>query len=1000
MTTPSSPVTPQHEQLDNNVLTPRRKVKALLAQFDVSDSDRSPSTENAEIPPYGAGATCSNDRAQDRSTRFPRVEGPGPDNEEPSEGPRGSLAAKMQTASTNNHSEFSEENSGANFYASTSDRTAQKSMQKATATEAVDNESSSDELQRPVPTRRLQQNCGATDGDHLSHQGTGPASPLSSPSPSTTKSPEVTASRHKSQHEPDSYKIPEDPLNQTGSKFLALVEKHRKQRLAREAADEAKRAERLKQLTKAGSRGPSVVRATTIDRLSDESDISEEEAGNRLTQQARPTRKASKKALEEMSRETQRMSRGMQLAHQARTKKKITKESLLARFDFVSPGSLISQPADTRHTSPTASSAPGSDVEDVEEQKTPPTSPLLLEKDEKPVSRAQTSAETMEALMEDARLPAMEVLLTPRAGPLAKGKGKAVAVDETSEPTKLPIMKFEKPQPHFIRMQSSKRDAVIPSGGDSDSDLEIITSNSRSKRLAAFESLPRRRFRETNSHLILRSLAHLQTARAADKHASINAAQMEAHLRRSARMQAQKEREEKLEELRSKGVFIQSAEERQKELQEVEDLVERARVEGAEIQRREREIAKKDGTFVKDQFDDDESDDEEDAEVLDENEQNEDQLSDSEEDTDDGSEMDDDSEVDREDSWKLKRDGGREREGADIIEQEADEAGSGHSETDESNESDKENQPSRLPARSRRALVLTDDEDDEEDNARYPSRAQGTKTPQSLLCSARKIIPGLQMSDDLPIGLTQAFAATMAESETQNEEADTQEQDSLLLTRDLPSPHFNGVPSLNRLESLDIVTDSQPTTQTQPLDLRLSISQTRAIPQSPIGISSTQLSFIPTQDAGCVMSPFKENRFDTPSQAAQSTIDTVLLQQDHSPSLQRKGRLRRGRGTITSEDDAVASESGLTGLGLDESAFAVMRRAAKSVNEQGGFDKSKSHAKEVVDEAAEESDDEYAGLGGVSDDDEGEEDEADRQIIDQDETLGQGDESKLAGFYA
>jgi hypothetical protein len=42
-----------------------------------------------------------------------------------------------------------------------------------------------------------------------------------------------------------------------------------------------------------------------------------------LSQKARQPRKASKKALEEMSRETQRMSRNMQLAHQAQTKKKM-----------------------------------------------------------------------------------------------------------------------------------------------------------------------------------------------------------------------------------------------------------------------------------------------------------------------------------------------------------------------------------------------------------------------------------------------------------------------------------------------------------------------------------------------------------------------------------------------------------------------------------------------------------------------------------------------------
>lgn len=149
------------------------------------------------------------------------------------------------------------------------------------------------------------------------------------------------------------------------------------------------------------------------------------------------------------------------------------------------------------------------------------------------------------------------------------------------------------------------------------------------------------------------------------------------------------------------------------------------------------------------------------------------------------------------------------------------------------------------------------------------------------------------------------------------------------------------------------------------------------------------------------MSPFKESRFDTPLAAPQSTIDTVILpEEEQSPTVQRKGRLRQGRPTTKSDDEDVDSENHLNGLGLDKSAFAVMQRAAKSIGQESIYDKSKSHAKDVVDEAAEESEDEYAGLGGVSDDDEGVEDEADQRLIDHDESLGHGDEAKLAGFYA
>jgi mediator of replication checkpoint protein 1 len=308
----------------------------------------------------------------------------------------------------------------------------------------------------------------------------------------------------------------------------------------------------------------------------------------------------------------------------------------------------------------------------------------------------------------------------------------------------------------------------------------------------------------------------------------------------------------------------------------------------------------------------------------------------------------------------------------------------------------------RRPARSRRASIHSDDEDNEEVDVRVPSPPQIAKTPQSVLRSARKVIPGLQMSDDLPMGLTQAFAATMAESESQDETILTQEQDSLSLTRDLPSPQFPQAPSLNRLESLDIITDSQPACHTQPLKLDLCLMPKESVTQSPAGILSTQLSFVPTQDVGYVMSPFKDGRFDTPLPAPHSTIDTIIVpQEENSPILQRKGRLRRGRTTPDSGDEAVDSEHRRSGLSMESSAFAVLKHAAASrASDQNLFDKSRSHAKEVIDEAAEESEDEYAGLGGASDEDDGEEDEADRRMIDLDEKLGQGDEGKLAGFYA
>lgn len=1006
---------PPQDQYHNAILTPSRKVKALLAQFDNSDSDQSSPEKSGQIA--GSGGWTSEPESSSAPIHtsirhVSRFDNQSSNEEVLPRVPRGRLAARMLPSSTNEHSEPSgeasrakaerqDENFGANDFTSSEDQIPQISNQKMGAAEATETGSSEDDLQCAASRRRLLQKKSASTDDLISCQMSRSPSPLFFPSPSAAGSAGNRPPRHTSQQISDTEELLDDPLKRSGSKFLMLVEKHRKQRFAREAADEAKRTERLKQLKKAGSRRSSNTAAASLVAVSDESEMSDSEAGGKLTQQARPTRKASKKALEEMNRETQRMSRSMQLAHQARTKKKITKESLLARFNFIAPQPEIGPMAETGHTSPMASSAAVSDVEQAREQDTPSTSPLPVQKDRQLARETIMSGEDVGASLNYEELPAVDDLLTSQSTALDKGTGEAITADEAYQVENQSVKGATNPFSRPIRVKWSKEDAIIARGADSDSDLEIVTSNSQFRKFDAFESLPERRSRDTNSYLILRSLAHLQTSAVDEKHAHVNAAQMEVNLRKAARLQARKEREEKLEELRAKGVSIQTSEERQREQQEVEDLVERARVEGAEIQRKEKERAKKDGTFVKDQLDDDESDDEDDADFEDENEEIEEHLSRSEEEINVGSNPEDDREGD------LMQNHGPELLEPGMVDREADEvesellSESGHSAEEDSEDFEKENRLPRKLGRNRRPVVLSDDEDNEVDEAQQLPSPPIAKTPQSILHSARKIIPGLEMSDDLPIGLTQAFAATMADSGSEDEEIATAEQVSLALTRDLHSPHFNAVPALNRLESLDIVADSQPITQTQPLGLDLSVTQTFDVPESPAGLSSTQFSFMPTQDVGYIMSPFKESRFDTPLPPLQSTIDTVILpQEQESPIMQRKGRLRRGRATTKSDDEDIESEDRLNGLGLDKSAFAVMQRAAKSVDHESIYDKSKSHAKDVVDEAAEESEDEYAGLGGVSDDEEGEEDEADQRLIDHDEDLGHGDESKLAGFYA
>ncbi|KAK7215391.1 hypothetical protein V2G26_003394 [Clonostachys chloroleuca] len=136
------------------------------------------------------------------------------------------------------------------------------------------------------------------------------------------------------------------------------------------------------------------------------SDIEDDEGGLKLTQGARPTRKASKKAVEDMNRETQRMARNMQLAHEAKTRKKISKSSLFERFNF--------RPAGAPAPKIASSSRPTTPPTDAEKQNsdTPPSSPPVGEKELEVVQTTATS-EISPPVEED-------------TAALDKGKGKEV----------------------------------------------------------------------------------------------------------------------------------------------------------------------------------------------------------------------------------------------------------------------------------------------------------------------------------------------------------------------------------------------------------------------------------------------------------------------------------------------------------------------------------------------------------------------------------------------
>ena len=178
----------------------------------------------------------------------------------------------------------------------------------------------------------------------------------------------------------------------------------------------------------------------------------------------------------------------------------------------------------------------------------------------------------------------------------------------------------------------------------------------------------------------------------------------------------------------------------------------------------------------------------------------------------------------------------------------------------------------------------------------------------------------------------------------------------------------------------------------------------------------------PTQDGGYQdFSPLKQRFVDAPH----STIETVMLggpsaeqTVQESPILKRQGRLRRraeaslsissipptevSEGpsvpplTTAANEDATANNKN-----EEQSAFRLMEKAAKRKKRREAKMKLKmSEAKEWLQQEAEESEDEYAGLGGADGEDSSDEDaELVKEMID-DAAENNTDKAKLAGFYA
>ncbi|KAL2131510.1 hypothetical protein VTI74DRAFT_4952 [Chaetomium olivicolor] len=950
--------------------------------------------------------------------------------------PRGKIASRMQVRGNEQQEPDSEHDDDA-----TSTRSSPPRKNRDNAASQDENDEDDDDVvtTRPRKLKSRQEHSStpestprappASPGLFVSPRKDVPSSPGLFVSPSKPQSPP----RDNADSDDDKTALPDLTKN---PRFQALVAKKRAERLAREAEEARKKAERRK----AAGYG-------TEDDIDDEEDsITDDEDGRKLTQEvakARAPRKASKKALEEMSRETQRLTRSLQLAHEAKVKKKITKATLFERFNFKPEGAeeKTAPAAESSSRAQTPVSAQQSDAE-MKDAETPPSSPPQVGKGETAEKAAPPAA--VESLVADNEddFPTLEetVDAAARKKTFDKGKGKATAADLSSQPA---------PRKRNIRVRLPQPTA-LPVSLDDDEDNDLQIQPTRTAKLdAIFNRIPANQAKQPGALQLLRRLAHLDDpdkkpappSRAGNKPQNrrdapppMTAGELQASLLQRARQQAKLERDRHLEMLRAKGIHVQTAEERERELQEVEDIVAKARREAEEIMQREREAAKAERKRRKGQGEEDllgwdESEDEEYVEEEEgEPEEREIELSGSEE------------EEEEEEGQEEEEEGEEGKMVDDAAEESATEEAEEKADEDEDEELHlpSSNQARRRPRKH--VTILSDDEDDaaplvkatprpKAQFAKSPSahNAESPSVPTSVLRSATKtFIPGLPVAGPAGLGLTQIFAGTMDDSQvgTAPISSPTQPRPTFDVTA-FPDSNFS---QTAQEAAEDMIRDSQPNHETQQpetqgVQIRFSQSQFHGFDtflqqetQNP-----TQMSELiePTQDAGFHnFSPLRQRFVEAPA----STVDTVPAshgqaeaEANDSPLVRRTGKLRRRADVVPAsptrhaaadeEDEPMEDlETDEFGFGtVSNNAFVAMKEAAlKEKKRKEAFDKKKSKAREMVEEQAEESEDEYAGLGGADgeDSDDDDDDHSVKEMIDDETKENQDDERKLAAFYA
>ncbi|KAH6633592.1 MRC1-like domain-containing protein [Boeremia exigua] len=776
------------------------------------------------------------------------------------------------------------------------------------------------------------------------------------PSPAKSRSPVGTSANYESD---------QSSQRASATDLQERVKRIRAERLAKQKEETAQLAQ---QKTSKRSSGR------------DDGSDTDAEIDRRLTQQSKPTRRAGKKALEAMARDQQRISRNMQLTHQAKTKKRYSTKDLFTKFGFNGPEDNVS----TLPTTPEkAAILASSDAEMQPLHETPPTSPPRHDEGLEKMASEVGNLTPKAPLAEEADDT------TPVPTKVDKGKGRA------PEFAHLPTRSWPL-QGQPITVRHAQVQTAVPSEivmvelSDSDDDAKLV----KKSRFAVFDRVRTKEQDESKSFVTLRHLAHLtspKTTRKGPK--TITRSEMHFSLAQKARQQAQRGREERIEELKRRGIHIETAEEREKHQMEIEDLVtqfEKQRQEDLKLAKQEKKQAKANGESIDDLPSSDESD--------------EDFVGSDDENTADGNDEDQEEEEEAEIELSGSEDepmedaDGEEADASNDLADEATAVNTDATLVSQANEltddEDERNASTRKPMIKRARRVIDDDESESED------LKLGSPTQKATQDDAIAAFGFGESSTNL--GLTQMFAGTMANLDDTQVTQQEPEQDSLEFLHNLP--------------------DTQPgVTFSQTHDTLVPNSQLFVSPRKESGAGAeshfslgigqlidpgTQFSEAPepTQDAG-----FSFSRSQAGFMAPASTVETVMLSVAESPIKKRTGKLQRGRREIAEglsdvEENFVDPASDLSDVDdiqrppKHRDAFRAMQKGAKKQRAIDNFNKENSAAKAIVEEQADESEDEYAGIGGASDDESGEEDEEMKKMIDHDDV--KVDERQIAAFYA